>query len=520
MAAELSDLPYYLAGVLLFALFVRLLSLVRNKKLLLPPTLPGGLPFLGHLHLCKKPMHLSLANLAALHGPVLFLRFGSRPVLLVSSSIAADECFTTNDLIFANRPKLPSGKYLNYNNTTLGSASYGPHWRNLRRLATLELLSPHRLRSSSAARADEARAMARHLFRTCAEVDKASMVELRPILFQFSINHLMRQIAGKRYYGEDKAGTLSAEAMRFKAMVEERFAIGGVANVSDFVPLLRWLDYKGMKRRMVRLHKNRDELLQKLVDEVRNNKNHNENPEEKNSTMIGYLLSLQKTDPENYSDLIIKALIITLLSAGTDSTSATIEWAMSLLLNHPNAMKKARDEIDAYLERTEKGKKKRLLQESDLRNLPYLNCVVSETLRMYPAAPLLLPHESSGECFVAGFRVPPGTILLVNAYSIQRDPRIWKAPEVFAPERFEEGKAEGKWMIPFGMGRRKCPGEGLGLKALGLALGTLIQCFEWERVGGEEVDMRQGSGLTLTKAIPLLAMHRPRPSMAPLLSQL
>ncbi|XP_074582490.1 cytochrome P450 81Q32-like [Curcuma longa] len=518
MAAELSGLPYYFAGLLLFALFLRrFLSLVGNKKLPLPPKLPGGLPFLGHLHLCKKPMHLSLAKLAALHGPVLLLRFGSRPVLLVSSSVAADECFTTNDLIFANRPKLPSSKYLSYHNSTLGSSSYGPHWRNLRRLATLELLSPHRLRASLAARADEARAMVRHLFQACAEVDTASKVELRPILFQFSMNLLMREIAGKRYYGGDRAGSVSAEAKRFNAMVEERLALGGASNIGDFVPLLRWLDFKGMKRRMVRFHTNRDELLQELVDEVRN-KNSNENPEEMNRTMIGYLLSLRKTDPENYSDRIIKALITSLLTAGTDSTSDTIEWAMSLLLNHPDAMKKTRDEIDAYLEGTGEKGKKRLLEESDLPNLPYLNCVVSETLRMYPAGPLLLPHESSGECFVAGFRVPPGTMLLVNAYSIQRDPRVWEAPEEFAPERFEEGKAEGKWMMPFGMGRRKCPGEGLAMKAVGLVLGILIQCFQWERVGGEEVDMRQGSGLTLPKAVPLQAMCRPRPSMVPTLS--
>ncbi|KAG6493681.1 cytochrome P450 81Q32-like [Zingiber officinale] len=519
MAAELSDLPYYFAGLLLLSLFLRrLLSLVGNKKLLLPPTVPGGLPFLGHLHLCKKPMHLSLANLAALHGPVLLLRFGSRPALLVSSSVAADECLTTNDLIFANRPKLPSGKYLSYHNSTLGSSSYGPHWRNLRRLATLELLSPHRLRTSLTARADEARAMARHLFQACAEVDKASKVELRPILFQFSMNLVMREIAGKRYYGEDKAGTVSAEAKRFQAVVEERLALGGASNIGDFVPLLRWLDLKGMKRRMMRFHTNRDELLQELVDEVRN-KNSNENPEEMNRTMIGYLLSSQKTDPEHYSDQIIKALVTSLLSAGTDSTSDTIEWAISLLLNHPNAMKKTRDEIDAYLEGTEKGKN-RLLEESDLPNLPYLNCVVSETLRMYPAGPLLIPHESSGECFVAGFRVPPGTMLLVNVYSIHRDPSIWEAPEEFAPERFEEGKAEGKWMMPFGMGRRKCPGEGLAMKVVGLVLGILIQGFEWDRVGGEKVDMSEGSGLTLPKAVPLQAMYRPRPSMIGPLSQL
>lgn len=187
---------------------------------------------------------------------------------------------------------------------------------------------------------------------------------------------------------------------------------------------------------------------------------------------------------------------------------------MSLLLNDPETLKKAREEMDS---RVGNG---RLLEEVDISKLPYLQCIISETLRMYPTAPLLLPHESSQECSVGGFHIPRGMMLLVNAYAVHRDPKVWEEPTRFVPERFEGGNGEGKLMIPFGMGRRRCPGEGLATRVVGLALGALIQCFEWERIGKEEVDMTEGSGLTLPRAIPLEAMYRPCQSMLDTLEKL
>ncbi|WOK91650.1 isoflavone 2'-hydroxylase-like [Canna indica] len=503
---------YIALFLLLLALFLHLLfSLINkiNNNKQLPPS-PPALPFIGHLHLCQKPLHHSLARLSAHYGPVLLLRFGSRPVLVVSSPAAAEECFTTHDITFANRPVFPSRKKFTYNNTTIGSASYGPLWRNLRRIATLEVLSSHRLRSSSGARADEARAMVCVLFCAAGLSSSTSglfaQVELKSQLFQLSLNLLMRTIAGKRYCGDE--GVVSEEAKRFREAVEEMFKLSSANNVGDFVPLFRWLDFSGLMRKTTRVHKVIDEFMQKLIDEFKNS----EAKEQK--TVIGDLLSSQKTDPENYSDQIIKALTTTLLAAGTDTTSDTIEWAMSLLLNNPAAMDKTRAEIDACVGTH------RLLEESDLPNLPYLHCVISETLRLYPAAPLLVPHESSGECAVAGFDVPSGTMLLVNVYAIQRDGEVWDEAAKFAPERFEQGKGDGKWMVPFGMGRRKCPGEGMAMKVVGLVLGLLIQCFEWRRLGEEEVDMREGAGLTLPIAVPLKAMYRPRACMIQVLSQL
>lgn len=207
-----------------------------------------------------------------------------------------------------------------------------------------------------------------------------------------------------------------------------------------------------------------------------------------------------------------------LLAAGTDTSAGTMEWAMSLLLNHPEILKKAQAEIDNVVGIGSN----RLLNESDLARLPYLHCIINETLRMYPAGPLLMPHESSEECCVGGYRVPSGTMLLINQYSIQRDPRHWREPEKFEPERFEgtEGVRDGHKMMPFGSGRRGCPGENLALRMMGATLGSLIQCFEWGRISEELVDMTEGTGLTLPKARPLMARCRPREAAWPVVSQI
>lgn len=203
-----------------------------------------------------------------------------------------------------------------------------------------------------------------------------------------------------------------------------------------------------------------------------------------------------------------------MLTAGTDTSAATSEWALSLLLNHPQVLKKAQIEIEKHVGQD------RLIEESDISNLPYLHCIINETLRMYPAGPLLVPHESSDKCTIGGYHVPAKTMLLVNLWAIQNDPKNWEDPRKFEPERFEgaEGSRDGFKLMPFGSGRRSCPGEGLALRMLGLVLGSVIQCFEWKRIGENQVDMIEGPGLTLPKAQPLVAYCKARPFVEKLLS--
>lgn len=177
---------------------------------------------------------------------------------------------------------------------------------------------------------------------------------------------------------------------------------------------------------------------------------------------------------------------------------------MSLLLNHPHVLKKARDEIDNVIGQD------RLVEESDLSKLHYLQNIILETFRLFPATPLLLPHQASADCKVSGYDIPAGTLVLVNSWSIHRDPKVWDDPTSFKPERFEGIEVETHKLMPFGMGRRSCPGNGLAQRVVGLVLASLIQCFEWERISDEQIDLAEGKGLTMPKAEPLEAMCKTR----------
>ncbi|KAL6216662.1 hypothetical protein ACLB2K_009883 [Fragaria x ananassa] len=498
--------------ILLFLIYLFLKNYLQKLKKRLPPSPFLSFPIIGHLYLIKKPLHRTLAKQANKYGPILFFKFGSRPVVIVSSPSAAEECFTKNDITFANRPGLLAGKHLGYNYTTLVWASYGSHWRNLRRIASLELLSSHRLQLFHGIRADEVRSLILCLFGGSIG-GEFHIVDMKSTFFELTLNVLMRVIAGKRYYGEDK--TEREEAKRFKQMVVETFQLSGATNIRDYVPFLKYGRANGIEKKLLVLQKKRDKFMQDLIEEHRKGQSGSVS-EQRSKTMVDVLLSLQETEPEYYTDVIIRGLMQVMLSAGTDTSAGTMEWGLALLLNNPEALAKAQTEIDVQIGQS------RLIEEADLANLPYLHGIMNETLRMYPADPLLVPHESSQECTLGGYHVPRGTMLLVNIWAMHHDPKLWEQPEQFKPERFltSKNEANGFKLLPFGTGRRGCPGEGLATRIIGLALGSLIQCFEWERSSDEMVNMSEGAGLTMPKAQALLAKCRPRPIMVALLSQL
>jgi len=185
--------------------------------------------------------------------------------------------------------------------------------------------------------------------------------------------------------------------------------------------------------------------------------------------------------------------------AGTDTSAITLEWALANLLNHPEIVKKAKMELDTHIGEN------RLVDEVDISKLSYLQSIVSETLRLHPAAPLLAPHFSSDDCTIGEYNIPQNTIVIVNAWAIHRDPNLWSDPTHFKPERFEN-ETEVNKILPFGLGRRACPGANLAQRTVSLALALLIQCFDWKRSSNEEVDLIEGKGITVTRKLPLEAM--------------
>ncbi|XP_027329251.1 isoflavone 3'-hydroxylase-like isoform X2 [Abrus precatorius] len=491
----MEPLFHYAILSLAFICTVKIFFQIQSRRIRNLPPGPPTLPIIGNLHHLKQPIHRTFSALSQTYGDILSLWFGSRLVVVVSSPSLVQECFTKNDIVLANRPRFIAGKYIFYNYTTLGSASYGDHWRNLRRITTIDVLSTNRLNSFLGIRRDETKRLIWKLGQdaTCHEPTK---VELRSRLTEMTFNAMMRMISGKRYYGEDIDVTDVEEAKQFREIITEMLSLFGANNKSDFLPLLRYRinDDKRLKR----IGKRADAFLQGLIEEHRSGKHGSAD------TMIDHLLKLSESQPEYYSDHIIKGLIQAMLLAGTDTSAVTIEWVMSELLNHPEVLKKAKDEIDTHVG------KERLVQEQDLSKLPYLQNIISETLRLHPPAPLLLPHYSSEDCTIGGYNIPRDTIVLTNAWLIHRDPKLWNDPTSFKPERFEK-EGEVTKLIAFGLGRRACPGLGLAQRTVGFTMALLIQCFEWERESEEKLDMMEDKGITMPKLIPLQALCKSRP---------
>uniref|UniRef100_A0A1W7HBX3 (+)-piperitol/(+)-sesamin synthase n=1 Tax=Scoparia dulcis TaxID=107240 RepID=A0A1W7HBX3_SCODU len=481
----------WLCTIISLSVLVLAFKLSSKKRLKLPPSPAPRLPFLGHFLLLKSPLHQTCHQLSQKLGPIFSLNIGNRYIVVVSSSTLVEECFTKNDIVLANRPKFPIGQYIGYNFSTLVASSYNEKWRNLRRVSAIEVFSSIRLNTFTSIRQDEVRRLLQKLYRR--SNDAFARVELRNMLTELTFNNIMRMVSGKRYFGEEED---DEKAKYFRVLIEDVFQLGGAVNPGNFSPFFRWIDYQGYEKKLKRTAEKMDVFLQGMLDEQRRDKS--------KDTVISHLLSLQESQPEYYNDTDIKGLIIVMLLAGTDTSAVTLEWAMSALLNHPKELEKARAEIDNF------AGNDRLINESDISKLPYLQSIVSETFRLFPATPLLIAHESSDDCKIGGYDIPKETILLVNAWAVHRDPTVWDDPTSFKPERFRNGEAGPPKLIPFGMGRRSCPGSGLAQRMVGLTLGSLIQCFEWERIDEDVIDMTEGEGVSMPKAVPLVARCRAR----------
>lgn len=285
---------YTVLSVFLVFLSVKFISKRRKN---LPPSPVPALPIIGHLHLLKPPLYRTFYKLSQKYGPIFSLQFGERLVVVASSHSVVEECFTKNDVVLANRPRFIAGKYIGFNYTNMVGSPYGDHWRNLRRLGAVEIFSSSRLNMFLPVRKDEIR----RLLMKLAENSRHDFakVEMKSRLSEMQFNIIMRMVAGKRYFGEDEDYD---EAKYFRGLIKEVFKFGGASNPGDFLPLLRWIDYKNFEKRLANLFGKIDVFLEGLINEHRRNKNGN--------TMINHLLSLQESEPEYYADDIIKGIIM------------------------------------------------------------------------------------------------------------------------------------------------------------------------------------------------------------------
>ncbi|TYI11667.1 hypothetical protein ES332_A09G223100v1 [Gossypium tomentosum] len=279
----------------------------------------------------------------------------------------------------------------------------------------------------------------------------------------------------------------------------------GTPNLADYFPLLRKMDPQGVRHRITVHFDKLLKLFGNMIDERQQSRKSQDYTA--SNDVLDTLLDIIEGDIEELNKNLITHLFLVLFAAGTDTTSNTLEWAMAEILRNPHVSLKAKKELDQVI-----GKGK-LIEESDINRLPYLQAIIKETFRMHPAVPLLLPRRAGSDTDLCGFNVPEGSQVLVNVWAIGRDPSIWENPNSFMPERFLGSEIDVKGrdfgLIPFGAGRRICPGLPLANRMLYLMLGSLINSFDWKLEGGispKEMNMEEKFGLTVQMAEPLQAV--------------
>jgi hypothetical protein len=336
--------------------------------------------------------------------------------------------------------------------------------------------------------------------------EQAVIVDVRSMVAALIFDMIVRIVTDKSCLGGEE------EVQEFKELIKHTTSLLGAFNAGDYFPFLRWLDLQGCERAMKKLSKRRDEILQRVINAHRDRAKME--MVEKNKSLVDVLIHLVDKGEADFcsNDTIIKATTISMIIAAMETSSNVAEWAMASLLQRPDALKRAQEELDIVIGRD------RVLEESDLPNLKYLEAIVKETLRLYPAGPLLLPRVATEPCTIGGYHVPAGTRLMVNAWVIHRDPAMWDRPNEFEPERFMKYSSsildvDGHDFryIPFGYGRRSCPGMSLAMVMLPFIVGRLLQSFHWSiPQGGGRLSMEEAPSIALSKAVPLQSAIKPR----------
>lgn len=291
-------------------------------------------------------------------------------------------------------------------------------------------------------------------------------------------------------------------------LIADALYLLGVFNVGDFIPALAWMDLQGCVRQSKEVGCKLQRVWQEVIDERRETRrqSHSSNSAHKEVDFLDVLMTASESKDATITDFNIAAILTDMFAGGTDTSAISTEWALGELLLNPIKMKKVQEELEQVVGRS------RLVQEADIPHLPYLCAVVKETMRLHPVAPLLLPHKASQECQVAGYDIPKDTVAYVNAWAIGRDPSVWERPLEFWPERFLDSSIDVRGqhfeLLPFGSGRRACPGSTLGLRSVQLMLASLLHCFEWSST--DKPDMAEKYGLVLKMEKPLIASATPR----------
>ncbi|XP_002982308.2 flavonoid 3'-monooxygenase [Selaginella moellendorffii] len=482
---------FWAVTLFLFSAFI-LRQWLSSISLNLPPG-PRGLPLIGHFHLLAmgKLPHIALQQLSKRFGPLFHLRLGSVPVFVVSSPAMAKEFLKIHDTEFAYRPRNNTASII-FDFRSMSFSPYGDYWKKLRKLCATELFTAKRVSLNAQIIRDELWDLSRELSRAS---KAGQVVGVRSHLRALSFNVMTRILMKKTYFGSKASGdpAIAEDASNFIGMIDEFLEVGAEFSITDYFPYLSWLDLVARRAKVAGDKMNG--FLQKVLDEQRPG----EVPD-----FVEITRSHIGNDAAN-----LKALLMDLLLGGSETSSTVIEWALAELLHHPDWMIKAQQEIENVVGHT------RMVEEADISKLEVLNAIIKESFRLHPPVSLLIPHASVEAQNVAGYDIPKNATLIVNVYAIGRDPQVWSDPLEFQPQRFIGSSigvnGQDFELLPFGSGKRSCPGLLLGIRNVQLVLSNLLHGFEWKFPGSpKDQPMDEATAVVNYMAHTLKARITPR----------
>ncbi|KAK8717811.1 hypothetical protein V6N13_045065 [Hibiscus sabdariffa] len=493
-------------------------KLQKAKRPSLPPG-PKPWPIVGNLpEFIKYKNETSVSHwihsfMKEMNTEIACIRLGNVHVISVACPEISREFLKKHDAVFASRPLTMATDVLSKGYMTTAFSPFGDQLKKMKRVMVSELLSKARHGWLYKKRVEEANNLVRYVHNQCKNSDEGGLVNLRVVARHYCCNLMRKLMFNRRYFGQGKAdGGPGFEEEEYVDAVFTIFVHLYNFCISDYLPFLRGLDLEGHEKIMEEatrvLEKNHNPIIEDRIRKWRDSKI--DEPQD----LLDVLVSL--TD-DNGTPLLsvneIKAQITEIMIASVDNPSNVVEWAFAEMLNKPETLQKARDELDNVVG------KDRLVQESDFPRLNYIKACLRESFRLHPVSSFNVPHKSMTDTTVAGYFIPSGSHVILSRIRLGRNPKLWDEPCSFKPERHFQDLSKREQVVleepelrfvSFSRGRRGCPGVVLGSSMAIMLFARLLQCFEWSiPINQGTIDLSPGKRDSFL-AQPLLAVVKPR----------